>query len=77
MDTAVQSAAAHITMQLGPALFSTLLHGNAKKTPACETTPTTLLTDIARCLSILCALVGDRSANFGPLEENARGVFPH
>ncbi len=31
VDTAVQSAAAHITMQLRPALFYTLLHGSIKK----------------------------------------------
>lgn len=31
VDAAVQSAAAHVTVQLGPALFYTLLHGNANK----------------------------------------------
>ena len=31
LDAAVQSAPAHITMQLGPALFYTLLHGSANK----------------------------------------------
>lgn len=31
MDAAVQSSAAHFTMQLGPALFYTLLHGSANK----------------------------------------------
>lgn len=32
VDAAVQSAAAHIPMQLGPAVLHTLLHGRATKT---------------------------------------------
>ena len=31
VGAAVQSAAAHVTMQLGPALFYTLLHGSVNK----------------------------------------------
>ena len=29
VDAAIQSAAAHVAMQLGPTLFHTLLHGSA------------------------------------------------
>lgn len=37
VDAAVQSSAAHVPMQLGPALFHALLHGRANKDTCMET----------------------------------------
>lgn len=88
VDTAIQSAAAHIAVQLGPALFYTLLHGSTNIDTCIQ-----ICTYKSVCMWIclrahnqisvyvahffVCVFVGDGSADLGALEEDPRGVFSH
>lgn len=79
LDAAVQSAAAHVTVQLGPALFYTLLHGSGNKGSCTRVYTWGVCTPWSLHVSRFFARVpvGDGSADFGPLEEDPRGVFSH
>lgn len=78
LDAAVQSAAADVAVQLGPALLYTLLHGNGNK-ESCTRIDTLESARDGHFMSYFFAhvRVGDGSADFRPLEEDPRGVFSH
>lgn len=78
VDAAVQSAAAHVTVQLGPALFYTLLHGSAN-IETCIQNCTYKSAHKSHYMSLisLCVYLGDRSADFRAVEEDPGGVFSH
>lgn len=81
VDAAVQSAAAHLTMQLGPALFYTLLHGSANKDKHAYLYLQVWTREFA-CVQMsqyifVCVLIGDGSADLRALEEDPRWIFSH
>ena len=75
VDAAVQSAAADVTVQLGPALLDALLHGSAYKDYTYESVRVTKCHSVAHFLVFV--FVGDGPADLGALEEDPRGVFSH
>lgn len=79
LDAAVQSAAAHVTVQLGPALLYTLRHGSGNKEKLRTDLYLGVCTPWWLHVSPFFAHVpaGDGSADLGSFEEDPRGVFSH